>query len=628
MKKLLAFLLCMCMVFVFAGCEELLMSNDSLDVSNIEPGKYTILVYMNGSDLESNYGMATSDLKEMMAAVYSRDDIRVVVQTGGASRWWNYNVPAQHPARYLVQENGIAHLGDVSAQSMGSAATLTDFINYGMQNFPADRYGLILWNHGGGSVYGYGSDELYNGDGMTLGELNGALKNSAAARQPFEFIGFDACLMASLETAWAVRDYGRYLVASEELEPGYGWDYTSWLTALGRDASMDGAALGRAIVDGFIAYYNNNGMQQEATTLSVVDLAKVGDAVTALEEFVAAADPEEYSYQDIARPRAGTREFGMPAEYGTHFDMVDIESMAQQYMGLCPDEATALIEAVKAAVVYKGQGYYVEDACGLSLYFPYSKADTSTARIEIYKTSGFSVDYINYVVSFASMLTGAVLAPLDDVGGYMPEQTGGEFGLTLTPYEISNMSYIFFTAWAHVTDDLYIQIYQDSNVQIDQSGQILTEFDGILSTLNGELACLYEIERGADYIRYAVPAVLNGQDVNIIVMMDSDNPDGQVLGALPVADEGGMAPRQMLPINDGDELALRYFCQEFADVGSEYADEDYEGPYWYEAGAFTVEGGLTLEHWEVPDGEYLYGFTIVDLQGNVYTTDYISLEYS
>jgi hypothetical protein len=176
--------------------------------------------------------------------------------------------------------------------------------------------------------------------------------------------------------------------------------------------------------------------------------------------------------------------------------------------------------------------------------------------------------------------------------------------------------------------DFFTQIYEDTYVEIEEDGTILTEFDGIMTTIEGELACLYEIESAEDYILYSVPALLNGKDVNLIVLYDDENPDGIVQGAMPIYDTiAGMAPKKWLPIETGDEVVLVYYTEKFYDIDdlSEGSEDDY---WWSEGPSFTVDrDGLTVENWEVEDGIYLYGFTIIDLQGNEYYTDFIEVEY-
>lgn len=111
---------------------------------------------------------------------------------------------------------------------------------------------MILWNHGAGPVFGFGVDENYN-DLLTLPEMQSALENSVGqSGQKLEWIGFDACLMSSLEVADVFSDYSNYLISSQETEPGWGWNY-SFLSSLS-EPDMDGARLGQKIIDAYMDF--------------------------------------------------------------------------------------------------------------------------------------------------------------------------------------------------------------------------------------------------------------------------------------------------------------------------------------------------------------------------------------
>ena len=172
----------------------------------------TIMVYMCGTDLESRSGMATSDLQEMLKASFD-DHINLIVYTGGCKSWRNNLVSSSTNQIYQIKGGKITCL----EKNLGSAAmtkpdTLTGFIKYCAKNFPADRNDLILWDHGGGSVSGYGYDEKYaNAGAMSLAGIKTALDG---AKIKFDFIGFDACLMATLENANMLSSYADYLIAS------------------------------------------------------------------------------------------------------------------------------------------------------------------------------------------------------------------------------------------------------------------------------------------------------------------------------------------------------------------------------------------------------------------------------
>ena len=203
--------------------------------------KVTILIYICATDLESNYGMATNDINEMVYATHS-DNVNILLQTGGTKRWRNTIMKTGTNERWKVTDRALIALDRaVGNKRMTDPNTLAEFIQWGTKQYPANRYMLILWDHGGGSVSGYGYDQVYPNQSMTLDKVAQALE---AGGVKFDFIGFDACLMGNTETALVCSRYADYLIASEETEPGTGWYYTDWLTSLANTPSMSTVEIG------------------------------------------------------------------------------------------------------------------------------------------------------------------------------------------------------------------------------------------------------------------------------------------------------------------------------------------------------------------------------------------------
>ena len=175
-----------------------------------EQDDYTVMIFLNGSDLESTYdtetkalaGNATKDLNEMIAGYSSNSSINVIVQTGGTKKWANDYVDPSLTQRFELVDGEFVEMESLPPQNVGYKKTLSDFITWGSRNYPADKYALILWNHGAGPVGGYGVDELSDFDSLGLEELRGALTTAKDKTGiTFDLIGFDACLMASVEVA-------------------------------------------------------------------------------------------------------------------------------------------------------------------------------------------------------------------------------------------------------------------------------------------------------------------------------------------------------------------------------------------------------------------------------------------
>ena len=298
---------------------------------------YTVMVYMCGTDLESNYGMATSDINEMLHADLS-DKVNIIVETGGADKWQNTVISSKVNQIYQIKNDGILRLeADFGKKAMTKASTLTEFIQYCEANFPADRYALILWDHGGGSNTGYGYDQKFPNSSMTLDVFNKALEDAGCT---FDFIGFDACLMATLETAMVAEQYSDYFIASEETEPGCGWYYTNWLTQLSRNTSMDTVSIGKTIIDDYTAACRQQSPSNQ-TTLSLVDLAELSGTVPeAFNKFASSTieliDSDSYSVVSNARSRA--------KEFSSGINQIDLINFADN-MGT--PEAKALAEALR-----------------------------------------------------------------------------------------------------------------------------------------------------------------------------------------------------------------------------------------------------------------------------------------
>ena len=267
---------------------------------------YTLMLYMCASDLESECGFATEDLNEIMYG-YTAGNLNVIVQTGGTAEWQNTVVADDRCQRYQVTEDGLELVDDsLGMQNMADSATLTDFIQYCSSNYAADHYGLVLWDHGGGVVGGYGYDENFGGDSMSLTEMSRALGDASVH---LDMLGFDACLMANFETCLMAAPYADYLIASEEPEPGCGWYYTDWIGKLSENCGIPTKRYGRQIIDDYIT---ESGWDSPSmySTLGMFDLQQVTQKLLpALSQFSddAVQQLSAGEYRRISQSRSNTR---------------------------------------------------------------------------------------------------------------------------------------------------------------------------------------------------------------------------------------------------------------------------------------------------------------------------------
>ncbi|MBQ5581600.1 MAG: peptidase C11, partial [Clostridia bacterium] len=388
--------------------------------------KVTLMLYLIGSDLESQSGMATSDLNEILHADLTNENLNIIVQTGGTKRWANNVMSSRNIERWQATSRGLSRMDTLRSADMTKPEVLSSFIQYAAKAAPADRYMLILWDHGGGSVTGYGRDELYPNGTMDTAEVAKALK---AGGVKFDFVGFDACLMATLENAMALEPYADYLIASEESEPGTGWYYTNWLSDLSANTSTSTLQLGKRLLDDFtsksasaMSGYYGIGSYGAQTTLSLIDLAELhGTLPEALTNFgndLQATLTSDH-FQDVATARSSSKEFAA----SSRLDQVDVVDFCKK---LGSDKATALANVVQNAVKYN-RANGISDSYGLSMYFPNSNLRYMNAMTSIYDEIGMDEAFTGSVKQYATLESSGQIASNSSGSSLFDLLTGGQY---------------------------------------------------------------------------------------------------------------------------------------------------------------------------------------------------------
>jgi len=357
---------------------------------------YTLMIYMCGSNLESQSGMGTSDLREIVNAKVSNDNLNIIVETGGAKKWKTSGISASKLQRWEVTSRGLSLIDEQKSASMTDKSTLSSFISYTAKKYPANRYGLIMWDHGGGSVSGYGHDENYSSSGtMTLSQMASALKTGGIK---YDFIGFDACLMATMETAVALEPYADYLIASEEVEPGTGWYYTNWVGDLDDNTSLSTLDMGKTLIDDYASHAGTS------CTLSLTDLSELsGTLPSALNAFGKAVSSSlEDDYTTIAKARTNAKEFSP----SMNLDQIDLVDFCDK---LDTKTSNSLATTIKSAVKYN-KASSIRNAYGLSVYFPKSSTTKMSTMSSIYDAIDMDDAYAECVRGFAVMQGSGQLA--------------------------------------------------------------------------------------------------------------------------------------------------------------------------------------------------------------------------
>ena len=357
----------------------------------------TLMVYMCGSNLESSCGAATRDLIEMASSEYNTDKINLLVMTGG-TKSWQMGFPADALCIYVPFRKTLRMVHAFENMSMGSPEALNALLAFGTEKYPADEYALIFWNHGGGPMNGICWDELYDSDHLTMEELCAALQASPFSKHKLAWIGFDACLMASAETAFLMSPFAEYMIASEETEPDGGWNYL-FLKDLENDP--DSVATARRIIDG----YFETGDNRDEMTLSCIDLSRMEALSGSMDAFFENLDVSNGNYAWFSYAARSTHAFGKALTADSGYDLMDLNGLIDHLEDQAPDQAAALRSILEETVLYSrsstGNGY------GLSVYHPFfNKREYTEEWGSLYPRLGFSREYSSYIARFSGYLLG------------------------------------------------------------------------------------------------------------------------------------------------------------------------------------------------------------------------------
>jgi hypothetical protein len=345
-------------------------------------GNWTVLIHMAAENNLYRFGL--EDLNEMEAGLPEGSDVNVYVLFDGIKNGDSciYHVKRDSGMNGNIISEKVNAPEVIPASNeidSGDVKVATKFVEWAAKNAPADHTFLGYWDHGSGLFQGgphpitkgFGWDD--NGSHMNTWDLTtiaGAFH--AASGKALAGVGFDACLMGHVEIGYQLKGNAEYLVASEELEPGKGWDYQGWLKRVGASDKTP-AAVASALVESYGASYQPGGSQssgRDQATLTATDVTALNaNVVPAIEAFVAAAKgnmgSDKAAFQ-AARSKAQTFYNKDCADLGSFLANLNSTTKNQQVLSA----AAALTNAYKAAVVKETHTKDFPGATGLVMYFP------------------------------------------------------------------------------------------------------------------------------------------------------------------------------------------------------------------------------------------------------------------
>ncbi|MEC9390519.1 MAG: clostripain-related cysteine peptidase [Myxococcota bacterium] len=341
--------------------------------------EWTIMVYLAAdNNLES---AALTDLNEMETAG-STDAVNILVELDRAEGYSDADGDWTGARRYRVERDTnpnvittpvAVDLGEVDS---GDPQTFIDFIEWGVEHYPAKRTAFIIWNHGWGWTLvpqsgrkGVASDDQSGNDiSIANGEYEQILRAGVSALgERFSLVGMDACLMANWETARVTAPYGEVYVASQATESLDGWAFHTALQDLIDDPEMDADELGVVFAERF--------HETDDSTLSVTDLDELVAMDGAIESFALAVLADDNPRGEVRRQARRAQNFdGDPSDRDLGDFMVRMADASSN------EDIVAAAENVRdeidsTIVANFINGGWVSDATGLSIYLPVNGAD-------------------------------------------------------------------------------------------------------------------------------------------------------------------------------------------------------------------------------------------------------------
>jgi len=354
--------------------------------------EWTVMIYLDADNNLESAGM--NDINEM-EMVGSSSKVNIVVQADRIPNYDNSNDNWTTTRRYYIMQDNDPFLinsqfNDLGEFNMGDPQTLVDFASWAVTEYPAEKYLLVIWNHGGGfrsPAYskGIAQDDTSGKDIITMSDLEDALSAiSVQMGKSIDIVGMDACSMAMIEVAYQIKDYADILITSEELEPGDGWPYDTILAQLAANPTMSPTQLAIDIVDKYIYSYPSNEVTQSA-----VDLSYMGDLAGQLSSMADSIRSDTLTSKDAYLNAAYSSQH-YSDYYHDFIDLYDFCSKVYYYSNSFEVKAIALIvqqNLLNSVINSDYNGGSISDTKGLSIYFPLYKEydsenydDTNFAR--------------------------------------------------------------------------------------------------------------------------------------------------------------------------------------------------------------------------------------------------------
>lgn len=642
-----------------------------------DPAKLTVMLYLCGTDLETDQGLASYNLNEIGQTV-PNSEVNFIVATGGAEQWHadeedypnvGVAIDNEHNQYWKYDENGFSLMESLDkAYDMTRPETLTAFIRWAQENSPAERYVLVLWDHGGGSNDGLFVDQNFpDSPSMSVAELGSALKDSGVH---LDTLIIDACLMSNLATAMTVSPYADYLLASEEIAPGSGSAFGEWVQYFYDQPDYAAPHFGRFFCDTMQQKYNELGLTQtiDTATFAMIDLSKVdavADAVRAYLKEVSALLENADDFSTFAYFVRYTEGYGF-----TDISMRDIGDLAykSKNVGISNEAIYNLTNAITDAVISDTKGSGRSYGHGLSFYY---YPDATNEDLDRYAENCTVPEYVAFLDAIHPdwqapdfIYEKTARLPEIDPAQYTIENqveivdNGAHAALHFTSGKAAVLA-VDFRVFALSDDYEYAYMFGTGfNVDGDfETGEFVENFDGSWPTLGSNFLDMEISDETENATFYNVPIVLyysedgeyfkpdpdgdgdelvftydeadelylrvgNNHDINELIALGIDEETAAELGGIyelygiwdGYDSNTGIRNRNVVPM---ESLYGMYMSVQQPVINLETGDFEVN----YVSDPILIDEDLEILEYYFTDGDYLFMYEVKDVFGNLTVTD-------
>lgn len=616
-----------------------------------DKAEWTVMISLCGTDLETDGGQATLNLKEISETV-PNESVNVVIQTGGTKKWQTKNklgfeISNEKLQRWNFDANGFTLIDELPLAPMNAPDTIADFIRWASEAYPAEKFALVIWDHGGGSRFGNIVDQLFpDSPSLSLQRFGEALD---AAGTHFEAVLLDICMGGSLDSALALAPYSNYMIASEELVAGEGTNYQDWLNYLYEHPDANGARFGRTVCNSMQEKYAEltNEMAASSMTFSVIDLSKVEAVAEAYGQFLtelSALLKEPGDYNSFSYFTQKAEMYGYTPGYG----MIDLVDLAQKSKGIISQSVINKVrDATEDAVLYLVKGDNRSYSHGLSIYFCPSDLP---AGIEQYAVSCQIPAYLAYMDAIRPDWDAPewVYQSVDRVPEIDPEKYNIEYQTEISPdrkhlnLHITNginavNSVDYELLLLDTGNNLWLDLGSSGEVEGNfTTGEFTDRFDGFWPEIDGTLCQMNLSEEGTSMDLYNIPVRVNGQkEISYLRASFSHNREEleeleessetgfyaalkksslkktyNLLGLWPGFDASTSVPKR--GVTSMKELAGSQIVLNYGDVDL----ETYNSDGWVSAAdSITVGPDTVLKEGVLPEGIYVFYYKVKNVFG-------------